>query len=172
MSPFDTTPCTPLLSPVPETPLSAIPDEVHTQAKAPRTSMKIPRTGLKATPLSGFTKTPLRGPLVERAEKLREVCVSALGMEKFIKAIEVSSLSRISSVDVVAMRYVVPLWTQVLTHHDESEADALLIQEMGQSTFNEMKASLYQTVMCEQALHGLNEISRDLIPEMRPVYMG
>ena len=57
----------------------------------PPSSAKLPVGGLKATPLTGVTKTPLRGPLVERAIALREMCIKVLGMPLFLRAIEVRS---------------------------------------------------------------------------------
>jgi len=59
----------------------------------PPSSAKLPVGGLKATPLTGVTKTPLRGPLVERAIALREMCIKVLGMPLFLRAIEVRSES-------------------------------------------------------------------------------
>lgn len=117
--------------------------------ETPRTSMKIPRSGLKLTPLTGFTKTPLRGPLAQRAEVLREVCIRTLGNDLFVRAIE------------------------VLSRHNESEALAILIPELGPDRFEQVRGPLYQTVLCEQALQGLNDLSTS--PESGlapPVYMG
>lgn len=61
---------------------------------------------------------------------------------------------------------------QVLSRHEEAEATAILLPEIGAERFEAMKGSLFQTVLCEQALQGLNEISLGLSTELPPVYMG
>ena len=67
---------------------------------------------------------------------------------------------------------VVVVALQVLSRHEEAEATSILLPEIGAERFEAMKGSLFQTVLCEQALQGLNEISRDLGTELPPVYMG
>eukprot|EP00041_Stephanoeca_diplocostata_P035315 m.1241007 g.1241007 ORF g.1241007 m.1241007 type:complete len:827 (+) comp24674_c0_seq4:587-3067(+) len=97
---------------------------------------------VKRTPLTGPVSTPLRGPLVDKAEMLRQLCIERLGEKHFLRALEVLS-----------------------SNEPDRAADDLLAAELGAEAYNSSKMILRNAVMCEQALHNLNEIGK-------PKYVG
>lgn len=119
----------------------AVGDALMQTPHRPATTAGLRHSCVKRTPLSALVSTPLRGPLVEKVELLRKSCIERLGEAKFLRAIA------------------------VLSSNEHDIADGVLTAELGAETYHASKTMLWNAVMCEQALHNLNEIGK-------PKYLG
>jgi len=80
-------------------------------------------------------RTPLRGPLVQRANALRRQALSRLSEDQFNFAVK------------------------VLNEHDDDASTETLVGELGSDLYEELIGVLVEVVACEEAIANLNAIS-------------